>query len=219
MDILIFSFNIIILIFSVVIHEVAHAYTAYLFGDTTAKDQGRITLNPIPHIDLWWTILLPIIMYITSGGRIIFGGAKPVPINPMRFSNRKLGVSLVSASGAMSNLTLAFGSALLINLLLIVGINIFLINLFFGLVILINIILAFFNLLPIPPLDGSKILVYFMPEEYEYNLYKIGQMGILILIFLIMFGFIEIYFKFIIWPVFAFVTPIESILAIKQAVG
>mgnify|MGYP007049904421 CR=1 FL=1 len=127
---------------SIIIHEIAHAYIALLFGDSTARDQGRITLNPISHIDLMWSIIMPALTYIASGGKILFGGAKPVPINPLRFYNRRLGVSLVSAAGPLSNLTLAILAALLLNLLFYFDVNFRLLNYFLLQTIIYNIIIA-----------------------------------------------------------------------------
>jgi len=204
MDIII---TIVIFVFSIVAHEYAHGYSAYLFGDSTAKDNGRLTFNPIPHIDLWWSIILPIMIFISSGGKMIFGGAKPVPINPMRFSNRRLGISLVSASGPMANLTLAFGAALLLNVLIFIGFNIGFLNMVLFNCVVYNLALAFFNLIPIPPLDGSKLLVYLLPPEYEYHINRMEFFGFIILIIALNFGLFNVVYSKIILPLIFLIIP------------
>jgi Zn-dependent protease len=151
---------VVVLFFSVIIHEVAHAYSALLNGDPTAKLSGRITLNPIPHIDPIGTLLLPALL-VLSGSRLLFGWARPVPVNPMNFRNYTWGEITVSASGPLSNLALAVVFALLLRLGL--G-NIGLMKLaYYG--VSINIFLALFNLIPIPPLDGSHVLAALLPRD------------------------------------------------------
>ncbi len=178
-------FVFVIFIFSIVIHEVAHAYAALLFGDTTARDEGRITFNPIPHIDLMWSIIIPLMTFFSSGGGVIFGGAKPVPVNQMRFYDRRLGMSLVSAAGPMSNFTLAFIAAAILNTLINFGVFSSVIIEILQSTVIINLVLAIFNLIPIPPLDGSKLLIYFLPPEYEYSLHRFEIVGFFLLIFLV----------------------------------
>ncbi|HPN31581.1 MAG TPA: site-2 protease family protein [bacterium] len=200
--------TIIIFVFSIVVHEVAHAYSAYLFGDTTAKDEGRITLNPIPHIDLWWTILLPAFLFFSTQGKFIFGGAKPVPINPLRFSNRRLGISLVSAAGPLSNISLALISAFFLNIFIYFGVNIPLLNIILFKGVLFNMVLAGFNLIPIPPLDGSKLLVYFLPPEYEYNVMRMEMFGFILLIVAINFGLFSFVVNHFILPIINYLIPL-----------
>ena len=201
--------TIIIFVFSIVVHEVAHAYSAYLFGDTTAKDEGRITLNPIPHIDLWWTIILPAFLFFSTHGRFIFGGAKPVPINPLRFYNRRLGISLVSAAGPLSNISLALISAFFLNVLFYFNVNSPLLSIFFFKGVLYNMLLAGFNLIPIPPLDGSKLLVYFLPPEYEYNIMRMELFGFIILIVAINLNLFSFVVNTFILPVIGYLTPLS----------
>jgi Zn-dependent protease len=171
----------VVLLFSVVVHEVAHGYVALLNGDPTARMLGRLTLNPVPHIDLIGTILVPVLLLISHAG-ILFGWAKPVPVNPLNYRNYRWGEFAVSAAGPVSNLVLAVIFAFLLRLDL--G-NPGLIRLvYFG--VSINIILALFNLIPIPPLDGSHVLSILLPRElarlYDY-LQPVGFVLILILFY------------------------------------
>ena len=171
----------IVLLFSVIVHEVAHGYVALLNGDATAKMLGRITLNPAPHIDPIGTIILPLLLLITHAG-ILFGWAKPVPVNPLNYRNYRWGEFAVSAAGPVSNLALAALFAILLRL----GIsNPGLVQMaYFGVSIII--FLALFNLIPIPPLDGSQILALVLPRElarlYAY-LQPVGFVLILILFY------------------------------------
>ena len=198
-----------VFIYSIVVHEVAHAYAANLFGDSTAKNEGRITFNPISHIVLWWSILLPVMMYMSTG--MLFGGAKPVPINPLRFYNRRLGMSLVSLAGPLSNLTLAFSAAALLNVLIFINFAPYgFVELLFK-IFQINIVLAVFNLIPIPPLDGSKLLVYFMPPEYEYTMYRMEFIGFIILIAVMMTGAFSKIINFVLAPAYQLVIPYQVI--------
>lgn len=171
----------VVLLFSIIIHEVAHGYVALLNGDATAKMLGRITLNPAPHIDPVGTIILPLLLLVTHAG-ILFGWAKPVPVNPLNYRNYRWGEFAVSAAGPVSNLALAA----IFSVLLKLGFeNPGLMQLaYFG--VSINIFLALFNLIPIPPLDGSHILALFLPRDlarlYEY-LQPVGFILILILFY------------------------------------
>jgi Zn-dependent protease len=171
----------IVLLFSVIVHEVAHGYVALLNGDPTAKMLGRITMNPAPHIDPIGTVILPLLLLMTHAG-ILFGWAKPVPVNPLNYRNYRWGEFAVSAAGPVSNLVLA----VLFSVVVRSGLN----NpglmqmAFFG--VSINIFLALFNLIPIPPLDGSHILALVLPRElarlYDY-LQPVGFILILILFY------------------------------------
>lgn len=193
-------FQIVILIFSVVLHEVSHGAVAYSLGDTTAKNSGRLTLNPIPHIDLFGSILLPGFLlfasYLSGGGGIILGWAKPVPINPFNFRDQKYGSAKVSLAGPASNLIIAlvFGLALrfLFTLNRAEGLVAFLgpgFVLALTYIVQINIVLAVFNLLPIPPLDGSHLLFSLLPKSMEYIKIFLSRYGYFILLFLIFFSF------------------------------
>ncbi len=160
--------SIVILILSVVIHEMAHAYTANWLGDPTARLQGRLSANPLIHLDPLMSIILPGLL-ILSGSPILFGAAKPVPYNPYNFRDQKWGETLVAAAGPASNIALAVIFAVIIrandqlDLLSTTFISLA------GSVIVINIFLALFNLLPIPPLDGSKILPSFLPHSLRLS--------------------------------------------------
>ena len=186
-----YIFLILILILSVVIHEVSHGAMANHLGDPTAKYAGRLTLNPIRHLDPIGSVILPIFLVIMArltGGGIIFGWAKPVPINPYNFRDQKYGSAKVALAGPASNFAIAlvFGTALrfLPHLSLISGIS-----LIFSYIVYINILLAVFNLLPIPPLDGSHILFTFLPVGAENLKIFLQQYGLFILLFIIFFLF------------------------------
>ena len=150
----------IIIVFSAIIHEFFHAWSAYVQGDRTAKDAGRLTLNPIPHLDMLGTVIIPFLMLFFLGGFI--GWAKPVPINPYNFKNQKWGITIVSLAGPASNLFIALVLGLLIRLSILPSLI-----LPFGLIAYINIFLALFNLIPVPPLDGSKLLLDKFPKLEE----------------------------------------------------
>ena len=147
----------IIIVFSSVIHEYFHAWAAFILGDKTAKEEGRMTLNPIPHLDLLGTVIIPLVLLLTMGGFI--GWAKPVPINPYNFKNQKWGRTIVSLAGPFSNLFIALVLGLLIRF------SVFpLLTPPFSFIVYINIFLAMFNLIPVPPLDGSKLIFDIFPK-------------------------------------------------------
>jgi Zn-dependent protease len=171
----------VVLLFSVIIHEVAHGYVAQMNGDPTARLLGRITLNPVPHIDPVGTILLPLILLMSHAG-VIFGWARPVPVNPANYRDYRMGEITVSAAGPVSNLALA---ALFAMLLRLAGGNPGLTFItYYGCTI--NIFLALFNLIPIPPMDGSHILSILLPRDlarvYQY-LEPVGFILILVLFY------------------------------------
>lgn len=195
------------LMIAVIFHEIAHGAIAYLMGDKSAKEAGRLTINPIPHIDLLGTIILPGIL-ILVGSPILFGWAKPVPINPYRFKHLRKGMLFVSLAGALANILMAISGAILFRLLestIASDIN----PLFFTTIIdpllwfsrefvIINLVLAFFNLIPIPPLDGSRVLMSFFSVKYWEEFYKMEPYGFLILTILIFTGIIgKIIYPFI----------------------
>jgi len=171
----------VVLLFSIIVHEVAHGYVALLNGDPTARMLGRITLNPVPHIDPIGTIILPLLLLMSHAG-ILFGWAKPVPVNPLNYRNYRWGELAVSAAGPLSNLVLASFFSFVLRMGLE---NPGLMQLaYFG--VSINIFLALFNLVPIPPLDGSHILALALPRElarlYDH-LQPVGFILILILFY------------------------------------
>lgn len=177
-------FSIAVLILSVVIHEVSHGVAANSLGDPTAKLEGRLTLNPVKHLDLTGSIIVPIFTYFLGG--FIFGWAKPVPYNPYNIQH-KWGDAIVAGAGPLSNILVAvvFGLVLRFN-----EVNTFLSEPAIGLIILIvfiNILLAVFNLIPIPPLDGSKILFNILPERYMHLMYELQKYWIFFIVFFILF--------------------------------
>lgn len=197
-------FFIVILLFSVVLHELAHGFVAQSLGDPTAKQEGRLTLNPISHIDPVGSVLLPFLMYVFSsaaaGRGIIFGWAKPVPVNPSYFRNPRLGMFAVALAGPLSNLAIALLFALLIRF----GVR-YLPDLtqLYGMFISIariNIVLAVFNLLPIPPLDGSHVLFGFLPSSFDRIRAFFTAYGFFILLF-------------ILFSPFNFISPLISLIS------
>lgn len=164
---------------SIVLHEMAHGYVALLFGDQTARQQGRITFNPIPHIDLMWTIVIPIIAYLLSKGTFIIGGAKPVPVNPLNYRRPVMGDICVSIAGVTANFLIAVIMILLINIVHFISGNLAGAAAAYILlqVALLNIVLAMFNLIPIPPLDGSHLFKYLLPQELRRGYENIGRTG------------------------------------------
>jgi Zn-dependent protease len=178
----------VVLLFSVIVHEVAHGYVALLNGDPTAKVMGRITLNPVPHIDPFGTILLPALLLLSHSG-ILFGWARPVPVNPLNYRNYRWGEIAVSAAGPVSNLALA----VIFSWLLRLGFaNVGLMKLaFFG--VSINIFLALFNLVPIPPLDGSHILAILLPPKAARAYSHLEPVGFILILILFYTGILQIF--------------------------
>lgn len=193
-----FIFSIVILIMSVVVHEVSHGFMAYYYGDPTAKLAGRLTLNPLKHLDLMGSIIIPTITFTTTG--FIFGWAKPVPYNPYNLKNVKVGEPMVALAGPLSNFSLAliFGLIIRFGQELPFATPVFLQAA--SLIVLVNIVLGTFNLVPIPPLDGSKVLFGIIPDRLMYVkefLERYSIFFILIFIFFIWQFFVPvIYFIF-----------------------
>ena len=184
---IILIFQLVILIFSVIIHEVSHGLVALGLGDTTAKDAGRLTLNPLKHLDFFGSFLLPISLYLVSGGSFIFGWAKPVPYNPFNLKDSKKGSGLIAAAGPVSNFLLALLTSLILRFgnYLNLGFN----PVFLEIAIIVNLSLMIFNLVPIPPLDGSKILFSLLPRKFDYLFGALERYGMMIFILFIFFGF------------------------------
>ncbi len=180
-------FIIAILVVSIVFHEVAHGYAALLFGDRTAKNHGRLTLNPIPHVDPMWTIVIPVTAYFLSHGTFIIGGAKPVPVNPYNYKKPILGDICVSVAGVAVNFMIAVVMILLLNVVLgfLSGAAFKLAKEVLIRVALLNIVLAMFNLIPIPPLDGSHLFKYLLPRDLRRKYEDIGRKGIGFIILII----------------------------------
>src|SRR3990172_1766438 len=170
---------VIVLVFSAILHEVMHGYAADKLGDPTARLMGRLTLNPLPHIDPVSSILIPL-MLIFSGSPIIFGAAKPVPVNPLNFRDGRKDMALVALAGPLTNITLAAVAAIIYH-------NLPITLSFLNYVILINLTLGILNLIPIPPLDGSRIFSLVLPDDLARAYYSIEPYGIFILLFLLFF--------------------------------
>lgn len=187
----VFALSIIIFLFSVILHEVAHGMVARHFGDHTAANAGRLTLNPIPHIDPFGSILLPLLL-ILSHSPILLGWAKPVPVDPLKFKDIRKGELWVSAAGPLTNLGLAAIAATLYHLLPTV-LNTQYLILFSALryTVYINALLAVFNLLPIPPLDGSKVVMSYLPYHMLTRYEKLTPYGFLIILALLYLGILS----------------------------
>lgn len=192
---------IIVLLFSVVFHEVAHGWVAFRLGDRTAYNMGRLTLNPIPHIDPFMTVLMPLMLGFMTGWRVMFGGAKPVPVNPYNFKNPKQGMAITAAAGPLSNLLLITAVIIVFRTLSFTGFidryevqmrfftnEMNFIDAFFIYAVLINTVLMVFNLIPVPPLDGSKIIMGFLSYEQARKYESFSRYGMYVLIGILLLG-------------------------------
>jgi Zn-dependent protease len=181
-----FIFAIAILMMSVILHEVSHGYVAYILGDSTAKYAGRLSLNPLKHLDIFGSILLPAFTYLTGG--FIIGWAKPVPFNPYNLRNQKWGPAIVAAAGPLTNLLIVaiFGIALqLSGVISVLPVSFFQLAI---LIVFVNLQLAILNLVPIPPLDGSRLISALLPlrwQRIQYTLERYSFIFVLIFIFFI----------------------------------
>jgi len=205
-----YIFLIIILILSIIIHEIAHGSVAYYLGDPTAKYAGRLSLNPLKHLDPFGSIILPLLL-IVFRSPILFAYAKPVPINPRKFRDQKYGSLKVALAGPLSNLSIALVFGLVLRF--VPGISaISGLSAIFAGIVFINILLAVFNLVPIPPLDGSHILFTFLPYSMQHIKIFLRQYGMFILLFflyLVVSGIIPI--LYIIVLIYGFITGPEAI--------
>ncbi|HLC69849.1 MAG TPA: site-2 protease family protein [Patescibacteria group bacterium] len=184
MDATTLIFYFLIIIPSAIIHEYAHGWMADRLGDPTARYAGRLTVNPIAHIDLWGTILMPLFLFMLTGGRFLFAYAKPVPYNPYNLRNQRWGPALVGLAGPLANLLLALVFAIPLRTMPVS----FLTELF-GIIVYANVLLMVFNLVPIPPLDGSKILYAFLPDSAQGVKNFLDRYGFIILLIFIFFLF------------------------------
>lgn len=201
MDAFLLTAGIVILIFSVIIHEVSHGWVAHKLGDSTAKALGRLTLNPIPHIDILGSVIIPGFLLILNTG-FLFGWAKPVPYNPLNLKDPDKGGAIIALSGPVINIIIGLTAGLSARLLhsqfstdATEGVIVIL-----GMIAVINFILAIFNLFPIPPLDGSKVLFAFVPisNEMKMQLERNGMLFVILFIFL---------FSAIFWEVVSAIIP------------
>ncbi len=182
------------LIISIVLHEVAHGYAANALGDPTARLSGRLSLNPLVHIDLLGSVIVPGLLFFSNSG-FLFGWAKPVPYNPYNLRNQKWGEALVAAAGPATNILLAFIFAIIIRFAVPLQLSDTFVS-FASSIVYINLLLACFNMLPFPPLDGSKILMSILPfsaaEKYRQFVRAIEQYGFVVT-FIFIFIFIQIF--------------------------
>jgi Zn-dependent protease len=175
-------FQIIILIFSAIAHEYLHGWMAWHLGDNTAKDAGRLTFNPLAHLEWFGSFFLPLVMVIT-GMPFVFGWAKPVPYNPNNLRDKKYGDAKVALAGPLANLIIALFFGLLIRFLPVFNLTF---SGLLGIIVYINLVLMVFNLVPIPPLDGSKILAVFLPEHLRNRYLGSERTGFIFIILFVM---------------------------------
>ncbi len=200
MNIMQFLLSFGLLMIAMSVHEFSHGWMAYKLGDNTAKYAGRLTLNPLAHIDPIGTVLLPLALFITTSGQFVFGAAKPVPINYWSLKNPKRDMVFIGLSGPLANLIFA----ILLSILFRFIPSSLATNFIFSNLIFINVVLGIFNLVPIPPLDGSRILSGLLPKELSLSYSRIEPYGFLIVMVLIWLGMLDI----IIMPVVNFILGI-----------
>lgn len=178
-------FQIIVLVFSAIIHEFMHGWMADYLGDPTAKNSGRLTLNPIPHVDPVGSLLLPFLLIATGAG-IVFGWAKPVPFNPYNLRDQKWDPAKVAVAGPAGNFITALFFGLILRFLPIANPQLVML---FQIIIFINLLLMIFNLVPIPPLDGSKVILPFLPHDWQIKYLSLERFGMILVILFILTAF------------------------------
>lgn len=185
-NIALWAARLMILFGSIVLHEISHGYAAYLMGDSTAKFSGRLSLNPLKHVDPFGTVIMPALMLLLSGGNFAFGYAKPVPINPRNFHNERRGMLITGIAGPATNILLAIVTGLIARACIMFGslsssFMLVVVSLLYYAAMM-NLVLAFFNLIPIPPLDGSRVLQRFLPTKVRDIYHSIEPYGFVIVI-------------------------------------
>jgi Zn-dependent protease len=197
-QVIFFAYALMVLLFSVILHEISHGFFAKLQGDNTAEAAGRLTLNPLPHLDPFGSIILPLLLAIPAlfgAPTVIIGWAKPVPFNPANLKNKKWGPAFVAIAGPLTNIFIALVFGLILRLSFTVE-ALPALDIFLMIIVWINLLLAVFNLIPIPPLDGSKLLFSFLAVFSMLSIGKIFQFerwferyGFILLLIFIFFGF------------------------------
>lgn len=188
------------MLFSIIAHEIAHGYAALKQGDTTAQSLGRLTWNPIKHIDPIMTIVLPLMLAVA--GQPIIGGAKPVPVDPRNYRQLRRGDIIVSLAGVFTNLLIAIAAIILVPLLGVIGglatgleSSFSILQAMMILAVNLNFALILFNLIPVPPLDGSHVVKWLLPRSVAIHYQRIGFLGIIVLIVLVRFRFLDFWFR------------------------
>lgn len=202
-------FSIIVLIFSVILHEVAHGYAADKLGDPTARNLGRLTLNPLKHIDPFGSVILPVLLYFSTNGAFVFGWARPVPFDPRFLRNPRRDAGLIAAAGPATNLVLAIVFGFAVRGMITGGLGDPILALLFLMIVGINVGLAIFNLVPIPPLDGSKVL---------YALLPFGRVSFQVAAFLEQYGLILLG-AFLLWGSSLISQIIRGVVSVLTGVG
>ncbi|MFA7283222.1 MAG: site-2 protease family protein [Candidatus Omnitrophota bacterium] len=192
-----------LLLVAMTVHEFAHGLVAYRLGDSTARLSGRLTLNPLAHIDPFWTFIFPLMLFIFSSGSFIFGAAKPVPVNYWSLKNPRRDMVWIGLAGPFANLLLAFFISLILKFIPAYGLGS---HLLFSL-LTINVVLAIFNLIPVPPLDGSRVLMGVLPQALAEQYAGLERYGFIILFIFIWLGI----FDRLLWPLVGFVIRLMGV--------
>src|ERR1700722_8544960 len=190
MDIAIIVFELVVLLFSAILHEIAHGYMAEKLGDDTARRAGRLTLNPLVHLDPFGSVLMPLLLLWATGGAFFFASAKPVPYDPRNLENPRTGSVKIALAGPATNLALAIIFGIVVRLAVAVGASATFISLI-AIIVYVNVILGIFNLVPIPPLDGSRVLFAILPQTPTTFrvMHSLERWGLIIVLFFAFFGF------------------------------
>ena len=183
-------FSIIILVLSAAIHEYMHAWMADRLGDSTARDLGRLTINPLAHLDWFGSVFLPLLL-VFSNSPLVFGYAKPVPFNPYNLRDQKWGPAKVALAGPLGNFILALAFGLVLRFVPALDLQL---ATFISYIVFINLILMVFNLIPIPPLDGSKIFAAFLPYNLQLKYFRLEPYGMMLVIFFMLMGMNVVWF-------------------------